>query len=80
MSTKKQGDRGVSRPSLFTSDHSYKHQDKDVTVEFTDIQSGREVINRPALAKVLALCRDRNAIVGVAPGRSLEPPHANKQE
>lgn len=67
VSTKKQGDSGLGIEAQHVYiDHYYKNQGKDVIAEFTDIQSGKEVVNRPKLSEAIALCQERKAILVVA--------------
>lgn len=45
-------------------DHFYR--DKSILAEFTDVQSGKDVFNRPELIKALALCKEHRAVLVVA--------------
>lgn len=65
VSTKRQGDSGLGLAAQRAYiDHFY--QDRPILAEFTDIQSGKDVFNRPELMKALALCKAQQAILVVA--------------
>jgi DNA invertase Pin-like site-specific DNA recombinase len=65
VSTKRQGDSGLGLQAQRTYiEHFYR--DKPVIAEFTDVQSGKDVLNRPELRKALALCKERRAILVVS--------------
>lgn len=65
VSTKRQGDSGLGlQAQRAYIEHFY--QDKAVIAEFTDVQSGKDVLNRVELKKALALCKERKAILVIA--------------
>lgn len=65
VSTKRQGDSGLGLAAQRAYiDHYY--QGKSILGEFTDIQSGKDVFNRPELAKALTVCRQWGAVLVVA--------------
>lgn len=58
VSTKKQGDSGLGIEAQHVYiEHFY--QGKNVIAAFTDIQSGKDLANRPELQKAIALCAHR---------------------
>ena len=65
VSTKRQGDSGLGLEAQRAYIEHY-YQDKPIIGEFTDVQSGKDVFNRPELTKALALCKDQSAILVVA--------------
>ena len=65
VSTKRQGDSGLGLDAQRAYIEHYYH-DKQIIGEFTDVQSGKDVFNRPELTKALALCKDQRAILVVA--------------
>lgn len=65
VSTKRQGDSGLGLQAQRAYIEHY-YQDKSIIGEFTDVQSGKDVLNRPELMKALALCQQQNAILVVA--------------
>lgn len=65
VSTKRQGDSGLGLDAQRAYiDHYYNG--KTLLAEFTDIQSGKDVFNRPELLRALQLCRERKATLVVA--------------
>lgn len=65
VSTKRQGDSGLGLAAQRVYiDHFY--QGKSILAEFTDVQSGKDVFNRPQLIDALALCRAQRAVLVVA--------------
>jgi len=65
VSTKRQGDSGLGLEAQQAYiDHYYAG--KEVIGSFTDVQSGKDVTNRPELLKALALCKQQKAILVVA--------------
>lgn len=65
VSTKRQGDSGLGLDAQRAYiEHFY--QDKAILAEFTDVQSGKDVFNRPELMKALALCKEQRAVLVVA--------------
>lgn len=65
VSTKRQGDSGLGLEAQKAYiEHFY--QSRTIISSFTDIQSGKDVFNRPELGKALALCKQRKAILVVA--------------
>ncbi len=65
VSTKRQGDSGLGLDAQRAYvDHFY--QGKPIINEFTDVQSGKNVFNRPELMKALALCKEKRAVLVVA--------------
>lgn len=65
VSTKRQGDSGLGLQAQRTYINHFYH-DKTVIAEFTDVQSGKDVFNRPQLRMALDLCHQRQAILVVA--------------
>ncbi|RYC66573.1 recombinase family protein [Spirosoma sordidisoli] len=65
MSTKRQGDSGLGLDAQRAYIEHY-YSDKPILAEFTDVQSGKDVFNRPELMKALALCQEQQAILVVA--------------
>jgi len=65
VSTKRQGDSGLGLDAQQAYiDHYYTG--KEIIGSFTDVQSGKDVTNRPELLKALALCKQQKAILVVA--------------
>ncbi|GAA4462899.1 recombinase family protein [Nibrella saemangeumensis] len=65
VSTKRQGDSGLGlQAQRAYIDHFY--QGKPILAEFTEVQSGKDVFNRPELKKALTLCQERKAVLVVA--------------
>lgn len=65
VSTKRQGDSGLGLAAQRAYiDHFY--HGKIVLAEFTDVQSGKQIMNRPQLMKALVLCKENRAILVVA--------------
>lgn len=65
VSTKRQGDSGLGlQAQRVYIDHFYNG--KPIIAEFTDIQSGKDIDNRPELQKALALCKQKSAVLVVA--------------
>lgn len=65
VSTKRQGDSGLGLQAQRAYIDHYYH-DKPILAEFTDVQSGKDVLNRPELMKAVALCREKRAVLVVA--------------
>ena len=65
VSTKRQGESGLGLQAQRTIITHFYH-DKTIIAEFTDVQSGKDVFNRPQLRKALDLCHQRQAILVVA--------------
>jgi DNA invertase Pin-like site-specific DNA recombinase len=65
VSTKKQGESGLGLDSQRAYvEHFYAG--RDIIGEFTEVQSGKNVANRPELSKALELCRKEKAVLVVA--------------
>lgn len=65
VSTKRQGDSGLGLDAQRAYvEHFY--QGKPIIAEFTDVQSGKDVFNRPELMKALAFCKEQRAVLVVA--------------
>lgn len=65
VSTKKQGDSGLGLDSQRAYvEHFYK--DRQIIAEYTDVESGKNVANRPELLKALELCKKEKAVLVVA--------------
>jgi DNA invertase Pin-like site-specific DNA recombinase len=65
VSTKKQGDSGLG----IQAQHAYIehfYQGRNVIASFTDIQSGKDILNRRELQKAIQLCQERKAVLVVA--------------
>jgi DNA invertase Pin-like site-specific DNA recombinase len=65
VSTKQQGDSGLGLDSQ-RAYVTHFYQGKNILAEFTEVQSGKDVANRPELSKALELCRKERAILVVA--------------
>lgn len=65
VSTKRQGDSGLGLQAQRAYIEHYYH-DKAIIGEFTEVQSGKDVLNRPELMKALALCQQHRAVLVVA--------------
>lgn len=65
VSTKRQGDSGLGLEAQ-RAYIEYYYQDKPILAEFTEVQSGKDVLNRPKLTKALALCKKHRAVLVVA--------------
>ena len=65
VSTKRQGDSGLGLDAQRAYIEHFYH-DKPIIGEFTDVQSGKDVFNRPELMKALALCQEQRASLVVA--------------
>lgn len=65
VSTKRQGESGLGLDAQRAYiEHFY--QGKEILAEFTEVQSGKDIFNRPELGKALVLCKVKNAILVVA--------------
>jgi DNA invertase Pin-like site-specific DNA recombinase len=65
VSTKKQGESGLGLDAQRTYiNHFYSGQ--NIIAEFTDIESGKDVANRPELNKAIALCKEKKATLLIA--------------
>lgn len=65
VSTKKQGESGLGLEAQRTYiNHFYNGQ--TVIAEFTDVESGKDVSNRPELMKAISLCKEKKATLVVA--------------
>ncbi|MFD2938369.1 recombinase family protein [Spirosoma flavum] len=65
VSTKRQGDSGLGLDAQRAYvEHFY--QGCPILAQFTDVQSGKNVLNRPELMKALALCHQQRATLVVA--------------
>jgi DNA invertase Pin-like site-specific DNA recombinase len=65
VSTKKQGESGLGLDAQRTYVNHF-YGDRPIIAEFTDIESGKNVDNRPELMKAVALCKEKNATLVVA--------------
>jgi DNA invertase Pin-like site-specific DNA recombinase len=65
VSTKRQGDSGLGLQAQRAYIEHFYHE-KSIIAEFTDVQSGKDVLNRPELRKALAICKERRAILVVS--------------
>ncbi|GAB2517156.1 recombinase family protein [Spirosoma aerophilum] len=65
VSTKRQGNSGLGLDAQRAYVEHY-YQGRPIIAEFTDVQSGKDVLNRPELMKALALCQQQNATLVVA--------------
>ncbi|WP_018621745.1 recombinase family protein [Spirosoma luteum] len=62
VSTKRQGVSGLGLDAQRAYVEHFYH-DKSIIVEFTDLQNGKDVFNRPELMKALTLCKERRAVL-----------------
>jgi DNA invertase Pin-like site-specific DNA recombinase len=65
VSTKRQGDSGLGLDAQRAYIEHY-YQGKPIIAEFTDVQSGKDVFNRPELMKALVVCKEQHAVLVVA--------------
>ncbi len=65
VSTKKQGESGLGLDAQRTYINHF-YSGLNIIAEFTDIESGKDVANRPELKKAIDLCKEKKATLLIA--------------